>query len=293
MWNPDAILRVQDIHHKINTQERLDKAAATQMVFEDALFHIIDYLIRKTGSNRLVLTGGTALNALANMHMLEHFDEDYYRQTLGRRARLHLWVPPTPSDSGVTIGAAYMFAYLAGAGTGSPLVHAFYCGSAPTEAEIRAALGNAPDIAWTELGDIATPGRRNAVADFMAFMTAKDGVFARHLFFGVMSLYDPEISSCPQHPAGPLGDFRNDLRSDRLDLLVGHGLVPRLQGHGDRDRFLAGLDALALVDVEHRDVGDQLAIRALRRPQDVRGSYRAIDHEGEVALDRLERRKFQ
>src|SRR5580693_8076604 len=30
MWNPDAVLRVQDIHHRPNTQERLDKAAATQ-----------------------------------------------------------------------------------------------------------------------------------------------------------------------------------------------------------------------------------------------------------------------
>jgi carbamoyltransferase len=42
MWNPDAVLRVEDIHHHPNTQERLDKAAATQMVFEDALIHGID-----------------------------------------------------------------------------------------------------------------------------------------------------------------------------------------------------------------------------------------------------------
>jgi carbamoyltransferase len=47
MWNPDAVLRVEDIHHHPNTQERLDKAAATQMVFEDALIHIVDCLIRK------------------------------------------------------------------------------------------------------------------------------------------------------------------------------------------------------------------------------------------------------
>jgi carbamoyltransferase len=71
-----------------------------------------------------------------------------------------------------------MFAYLSGAGTGLPLAHAFYCGLAPTRAEIRAALRNSPDIAWTELGNIATPRRRNTLADFMAFMTAHDGVFA-------------------------------------------------------------------------------------------------------------------
>ena len=65
MWNPDAVLRVEDIHHRPNTQERLDKAAATQMVFEDGLVHIIDGLIHMTGSDRLVLTGGAALNAAA------------------------------------------------------------------------------------------------------------------------------------------------------------------------------------------------------------------------------------
>jgi carbamoyltransferase len=53
MWNPDAVLRVEDIHHQPNTQERLDKSAATQMVFEDALNHVVDCLIRTTGSDRL------------------------------------------------------------------------------------------------------------------------------------------------------------------------------------------------------------------------------------------------
>ena len=37
MWNPDAVLRVEDIHHRPNTAGKgsPDKAAATQMVFED------------------------------------------------------------------------------------------------------------------------------------------------------------------------------------------------------------------------------------------------------------------
>ncbi len=157
MWNPDAVLRIEDIKHKENTQERLDKAAATQMVFEDALFHIIEHFIRETGSNRLVLTGGTALNALASMRMLERFDESFYRSALGRDARLHLWVPPVPNDPGVTIGAAYMGAYLAGYGIGAPLEHAFYCGVPPTESEIRAALQASPDVEWLELAPAATP----------------------------------------------------------------------------------------------------------------------------------------
>lgn len=178
MWNPDAILRVEDIKHSEVTKERLDKAAATQMVLEDALFHVVDHLIRTTGSDRLILTGGIALNALANMRVLDRFDEAYFERTLGRRTRLHLWVPPTPGDAGVTIGAAYMFAHLAGAGIGPPLEHAFYCGSPPAKAEILAALKRARGVKWMRLGDISTRAKRDVIADLMAYMIEQDGVFA-------------------------------------------------------------------------------------------------------------------
>src|SRR5580692_2683186 len=178
MWNPDAVLRIEEKGSSPNTKERLDKAAATQMVFEDALFHVIDYLIRQTGSDRLVLTGGVALNAVANMRLLDRFDAAYYRRTFGNNTRLHLWVPPVPGDAGATIGAAYMFAHLAGAEIGPSLEHTFFCGHAPTEMEIRAALDRAPEVAWMHLGDLASPERRNNLADFMSFMTAQDGVFA-------------------------------------------------------------------------------------------------------------------
>jgi carbamoyltransferase len=178
MWNPDAILRIEDIQHKENTQERLDKAAATQMVFEDALMHVVGHFIRLTSSERLVLTGGIGLNALGNMRLLEHFDEDFYRRELGRTARLHLWVPPTPNDAGVTMGAAYMGAYLAGYGLGPPLVHAFYCGMPPQAGDIRAALQASTDVEWIELVPADSDAARASHADFMAYMTAQDAVFA-------------------------------------------------------------------------------------------------------------------
>ena len=38
MWNPDQVLRVEDIEHAPVTRDRVDKAAATQMLFEDADF---------------------------------------------------------------------------------------------------------------------------------------------------------------------------------------------------------------------------------------------------------------
>jgi carbamoyltransferase len=180
MWNP--VLHVEDLARQQDlsppTQERLDKAAATQMVLEDALIHILDHFIRQTGTEQLILTGGVALNALANMRLLEHFDESYYRRHLGRRARLHLWVPPTPNDAGVPIGAAYMGAYLAGAGIGAPLDHAFYCGITPKAGEIHSALAAAPDIAWISIGDASEKTQRDAIADLMAYVTAQDGIIA-------------------------------------------------------------------------------------------------------------------
>ncbi len=178
MWNPDAVLRIEDIHHRPDTQERLDKAAATQMVFEDALFHIIDALIRATGSDRLVLTGGAALNAAANMRVLQHFDASYYRRVLQRPTRLHLWTPPVPGDAGVTPGAAYAFAAAAGVRFAPSLKHAFYCGRASRLSGILAALEAADDMEWTGLGDASQRYVKDAIADLMASITARDGVIA-------------------------------------------------------------------------------------------------------------------
>jgi carbamoyltransferase len=148
------------------------------MVFEDALIHIVDCLIRTTGSDRLVLTGGAALNAVANMRLLEKFDESYYNRVLRRGTRLHLWVPPVPGDAGATVGAAYALAASVGAGFGPPLKHAFYCGRASSISEILAALKSAADLAWMVVGDASHRSGIDAIADLMAFITARDGIVA-------------------------------------------------------------------------------------------------------------------
>jgi carbamoyltransferase len=177
LWNPDAVLRVEDIHHRPDTQERLDKAAATQLVLEDAMIHVVDHLLRLTGAHRLVLTGGVALNAIGNMRLLEHFDEAWFEKNQGRKARLHLWVPPVPGDPGVVIGAAWQFAHLAGSKRGAPMTHAFYCGAPPTAPEIATAL-KADDVASERIGDISTTEGRDAIGDLMAFMVSQAGVVA-------------------------------------------------------------------------------------------------------------------
>ena len=143
MWNPDAVLRVEDIRHKPrHPVGRLDKAAADANGLRGRADPYRGFsMIRDTGSDRLVLTeAGTAAQCDR-----EHAAARALRRTcnitsalLGKRTRLHLWVPPVPNDAGVPLGAAYVFAQLAGARIGPPVEHAFYCGLAPTESDIRA-----------------------------------------------------------------------------------------------------------------------------------------------------------
>ena len=177
MWNPDAILRIDDNNLTEVTLERVDKAAALQMVFEDALFHIVDHLIRLTGSHQLVMSGGTSLNCLANMNLLEEFNEDYYRRHLGKEnVRLHLWVPPNPSDTGAAMGACYNFAMTHGAPLGPSLSHAFFCGAAPADGDIEQALAEAEDTKSMDLGNIHNLMDREEIADLVANIIAHDGV---------------------------------------------------------------------------------------------------------------------
>lgn len=176
-WNPDAVLDVERIEHSPVTQERADKAAATQLIFEDVLFHVVEHMILSTGSNKLVLTGGTALNCLANMRLLERFDEDFYRSRLGiKGTTLQLWVPPTPGDAGATAGAAYHFASKHGVAFGEPLRHAFYCGSAATDSEIREALEGSSEVGYVSLGNVARRPERELIADLIAYIVSEDGV---------------------------------------------------------------------------------------------------------------------
>jgi len=203
MWNPDAVLNVENVRHSEITRSRVDLAAATQLVFEDALFHIVDHLIRSTGSDRLILSGGTALNGLVNMQLLDRYDDAWYERNLNRETRLHLWVPPTPGDAGVTIGAAYSAALRAQVPVGPPLQHAAYCGLPPKSDEIHAALANDPEIGAHPLGNVLTSAGREAVADFMAYVISRDavlGLFQGSAETGPRALGQRSILANPCNP---------------------------------------------------------------------------------------------
>jgi carbamoyltransferase len=204
MWHPDAVLNVEDVRHPELTRERLDKATAVQMVFEDALVHTVDHLIRLTGSHRLVLSGGTALNCVANMHLLDWFDQDWYERELDRSETfLNLWVPPTPGDAGTPVGAAYAFAMKAGARPGPPLRHAFYCGFASSSSEVEDALEAEPALASMSLGDCSKAERMALVADLLAHALAGDriiGLYQGASETGPRALGHRSILANPRNP---------------------------------------------------------------------------------------------
>jgi carbamoyltransferase len=105
-----------------------DIARALQTVTEEVVLHVTRHLAAAYPSRNLVLTGGVALNCVANARIL--------RDTPFRR----VWVPPCASDTGAPLGSALWHHHQT---LGQPRVfemtHAFY-GSAYSSGEMRRAL---------------------------------------------------------------------------------------------------------------------------------------------------------
>lgn len=203
MWNPDSVLSVDDIEHSEITQDRVDKAQALQLVFEDALFHIVDYLIRKTGAHKLVLTGGTALNCIANMHLVKHFNRDYFKRYLGQDQCLKIWVPPIPSDCGVALGAAFQFAMRNGAAARNDFASPYLCGLAPSTAQIQRAVAEEQGVEARKIGSLNRSDSLVEVARFMAKLVCGNaviGVFQGPAETGPRALGNRSILANPCHP---------------------------------------------------------------------------------------------
>jgi len=79
-WRPDLIIK-----------DYFDIAAATQTVYEMAFERVLHQAATLTGSRKLVLMGGCALNCLANRLTGKYFDAT--------------WIMPNPGDAGSAIGA--------------------------------------------------------------------------------------------------------------------------------------------------------------------------------------------
>jgi carbamoyltransferase len=114
-------------HEPITDQHR-DLAFAVQTVTEEIVVHIVRGLLKKHPERDLCLSGGVALNCVANAKVLEHTDV--------RR----LWVPPCASDTGAPLGSAlWHYHQDLGHRRGFALRHPFY-GLAYSDDDVERAL---------------------------------------------------------------------------------------------------------------------------------------------------------
>jgi carbamoyltransferase len=113
----------------LNTRDE-DLARALQVVTEETILHVVRGLLRRYPTRNVVLTGGVALNCVANGRVLAECDID------------RLWVPPCASDTGAPLGAALWHTHQTlGHPRTTQLTHPYF-GSSYTDAEIDTALAH-------------------------------------------------------------------------------------------------------------------------------------------------------
>ncbi len=105
-----------------------DLAYALQAVTEDAVLHMARALSKRHPSRNLVLTGGVALNCVANARVLR--ETDYER----------VWVPPIASDTGVPLGSALYHYHHTLNGERTYQMHHPFLGKSYSDADIKTAL---------------------------------------------------------------------------------------------------------------------------------------------------------
>lgn len=123
------------------TERHRDLAFALQAVTEEIVLHRVRTLLKgNPGVHDLVLSGGVALNCVANAKILE--ETDVHR----------LWVPPCASDTGAPLGSAlWHYHHDLGHARRFELKHAFL-GKAYSEEEIVRALDFA-GLRYSRLGE--------------------------------------------------------------------------------------------------------------------------------------------
>lgn len=113
------------------TDRHRDIAFALQAATEDAVLHMARAMSAKHASKNLVLTGGVALNCVANARVLNETDFE------------RVWVPPVASDTGAPLGSALYHYHQNLDGPRTYQMHHPFLGREYSDAEISAALDRA------------------------------------------------------------------------------------------------------------------------------------------------------
>jgi carbamoyltransferase len=161
-----------------------DIAASIQRVTEEILFKMVGFLHKETGSKRLCMAGGVALNSVANYKILRNspFEE--------------LYIHPAPGDDGGAVGAAYWaYNHLLERPRGPALEHA-YLGSSYSDQEVEAFLKKY-DIRFEKIAD------DEKFFDFVAHCLAEGNVagwFRGRFEWGPRALGARSIIADPRKP---------------------------------------------------------------------------------------------
>jgi carbamoyltransferase len=198
------------------TADHADLAASLQLVLEETLLELARWLHERTGSPRLAMAGGVALNCVANTRIFAEspFDE--------------VWVQPAAGDAGTALGGALFAAAQHGERPGP--VGSAALGRAFSDEQIQAAL-NTARVPYERPDD---------VAEVVAEALAADGIVA---WFQGASEFGPRAlghRSLLAHPGRPENLARlNDVKGreqfrpvapmvllERAGALFGRGPIP-------------------------------------------------------------------
>jgi len=107
------------------TQRHKDIAAALQLVTEEVMISILNYLYSVTRCENVVLSGGVALNSVANGKLLKNTPFK------------NIWINPDPGDGGTSIGAALYAHHVIFGNKKRYLLENAYLGSEFSKEEIK------------------------------------------------------------------------------------------------------------------------------------------------------------
>lgn len=164
-------------------------AASLQVVFEDAMFHVLNGLAAATPYRQLCLAGGCAMNSVANGKIRE------------RTPFTDVYIQPAAGDNGTALGAAYwVWNQVLGRPRRFVMRHGYWGPSFPSGAIASALESRARDLA--ELGcEVSAIDDTSALCDWTAAQIADGlivGWFQGAMEWGARALGNRSILADPR-----------------------------------------------------------------------------------------------
>jgi len=172
------------------TNDHINLASSVQKVYEEVLFHILNYVYQKYKVENLTLSGGCAQNSLANGKILNNTNFK------------SLFVPSNPGDGGGCVGAAYsLWKNL----TDRKPINTLggYLGNSYTNKEIKIVLDHNKDKIESENCIYYFLEKEQSLCDFVAKSLTENkviGWFQGKMEWGPRALGNRSILADPRSP---------------------------------------------------------------------------------------------